>query len=253
MLYSSAPRKPAVLSAEQLWFPPAHQSTADGLVAVGGDLTPERLLLGYSRGLFPWYSEGTPILWWSPDPRCILPLDAVHVHKRLQRRLRQNVFRCTLNTAFEQVVQQCATSPRPGQKSTWILPEMRRAYVRLHQLGFAHSVECWQGEQLVGGVYGVALGRAFFGESMFHCVPDASKAALLWLVDRLREGGVTLFDCQQETPHMVRLGARMISRTEFLRRLDVALSPALDLGGKSLRSELKCTGELGRPQAANFG
>lgn len=253
MLYRGVSRKPAVLSAEQIWFPPAHLATADGLVAVGGDLTPERLLLGYSRGLFPWYSEGTPIMWWSPDPRCVLPLDAVHVPQRLQRRLRQNVFHCTLNTAFEQVVHMCAHSPRPGQRGTWILPEMRRAYLRLHQLGFAHSVECWQGDLLVGGVYGVSLGQAFFGESMFHCVPDASKAALLWLVHRLRERGVTLFDCQQETPHMVRLGAHMISRAEFLSRLDAALLPAANMGARGLRSELARPEGQERQAAANFG
>lgn len=235
MSLRAALRRPALLS-DRLWFPPVQHSTADGLVAVGGDLSPERLLLGYSRGLFPWYSEGMPILWWSPDPRWVLPLERVHVHKRLQRKLRQNIFRCTLNADFERVLHLCALSPRPGQDGTWILPEMRRAYVRLHQLGFAHSVECWQGEELVGGLYGVALGRAFFGESMFHRAPDASKAALLWLVDRLRERGYTLFDCQQETPHMVRLGALPLPRGDFLQQLDEALC-AVGSGGSRLHHE----------------
>ena len=222
----SKPYLPVQLGSSALWFPPVRQATSDGLLAVGGDLTPERLLLGYSRGIFPWYSQGTPILWWSPNPRCILPLDQVHVPRRLQRRLKQNAFRCTLNQAFGEVLRHCAGSHRPGQNGTWLLPEMQRAYTRLHQLGFAHSVECWQGDTLVGGIYGVALGRAFFGESMFHHASDASKAALVWLVERLRERGFTLFDCQQETPHMLRMGAYSVSREEFMDRLHAALKPA---------------------------
>ena len=223
MRIANAPLYPAHLHGSALWFPPVSQTTADGLLAVGGDLSPERLLLSYSRGIFPWYNEDTPILWWSPNPRCILPLDGLRVPRRLARKLKQGAFHCTLNTAFSQVTRQCAVSHRPGQNGTWLLPEMQRAYLRLHQLGFAHSVECWQGDTLVGGLYGVALGRAFFGESMFHRVPDASKAALIWLVGQLRQRGFTLFDCQQETPHMVKLGAQTVSRAVFMDKLNAAL------------------------------
>lgn len=216
---------PVVLPRDRLWFPPASAATKDGLLAVGGDLSPQRLLLAYARGIFPWYSEGAPILWWSPDPRCVLPLDGLHVPRRLTRRLRRGEFHLTVDAAFEQVMECCAQQPRPGQDGTWILPEMREAYGQLHAMGFAHSVEAWKDGRLVGGIYGVALGRAFFGESMFHLEADASKVALVGLVDILRKENVTLFDCQQETPHMRRWGAVVIPREEFLRRLDGALAP----------------------------
>ena len=214
---------PVPLPLGRLWFPPVEDAPEDGLLAVGGDLSPQRLLLGYSRGIFPWYSENAPILWWSPDPRCILPLDALRVPQRLRRRLRQGLFQMTCDVAFDAVVEHCACQPRPGQNGTWILPEMREAYGRLHGMGFAHSVETWRDGRLVGGIYGVALGRAFFGESMFHLEADASKAALLELVAHLRRWGFTLFDCQQETPHMLRWGAVAVPRSEFLRLLDDAL------------------------------
>lgn len=214
----------AVLLPESgLWFPPLEEASTDGLLAVGGDLSPERLLLAYARGIFPWYCEGAPILWWSPDPRCILPLDGVHVPRRLRRRLRQGIFTMTSNRAFSEVLKNCARQPRPGQEGTWLLPEMRTAYTRLHEMGFAHSVEAWRGGNLAGGIYGVALGRVFFAESMFHHESDASKAALVWCAERLRAGGFVLFDCQQETPHMKRFGAVMVSRRRFRRMLDKAL------------------------------
>jgi len=210
---------------DRIWFPPLEEAEPEGLVGVGGDLSPQRLLAAYSLGIFPWYSEEDgPILWWSPDPRCILPLDAVHVPRSLQRVLRRRLFRCTLNHAFGDVVQSCAASPRTGQGGTWLGRAMIKAYEGLHHLGCAFSVEAWQGGRLAGGIYGVALGRAFFGESMFYRVPDASKAALMYLVDYLRGQGFVLFDCQQETQHMRRFGAVAIPRAEFARRLGKALA-----------------------------
>lgn len=217
--------RPAILRPDTPDFPPLTAATPEGLLAVGGDLSPLRLLTAYSKGIFPWYSENSPILWWSPDPRCILPLEALRVSRRLQRRLKQHIFRCTLDTAFEDVLAGCATQYRPGQGGTWLIPEMRAAYARLHALGFAHSAEAWLGDTLVGGVYGVALGRAFFGESMFHTHADASKAALVFLVERLRAAGYTLFDCQQATPHMLRLGATCVPRADFICMLEQALVP----------------------------
>ncbi len=212
-----------------IWFPPVHEAE-DGLVAVGGDLSPERLLFGYAQGIFPWYDEQSPILWWSPEPRCVLPLDNFYISSRLKRKIKNGPFHCTLNTAFDDVIKNCANVARPGQGGTWILPEMQDAYRILHLLGFAHSIECWKNDVLVGGVYGVALGKAFFGESMFHHVADASKIALEYLVNLLKMQGFTLFDCQQETPHMLEMGAITIARLDFNSLLDSALSAsAMDI------------------------
>lgn len=216
---------PCILSENRSWFPPLEAASAEGLLAMGGDLSPERLLAAYARGIFPWYSEDTPILWWSPDPRTILPLDAVHVPRRLERRLRNRDFSFTMDTVFSQVIDECAASSRPGQRGTWLVGDMICAYTWLHHLGYAHSVEVWKDGVLVGGLYGVALGRAFFGESMFYRVPDASKAALVWLARRLRKWGFTLCDCQQHTVHMARFGAVDVPRKEFARLLEQALSP----------------------------
>jgi len=208
-----------------IWFPPLEEAEPEGLIGVGGDLSPQRLLTAYSLGIFPWYSEEDgPILWWSLDPRSVLPLDAVHVPRRLQRVLRRRLFRCTLNHAFGEVIRSCSASPRPGQRGTWLGHAMIEAYEHLHRLGYAFSVEAWREGDLAGGIYGVALGRAFFGESMFYRAPGASQAALLYLVDYLRGQGCVLFDCQQNTPHMRRLGAVEIPRAEFIRRLGEALA-----------------------------
>ena len=185
----------------------------------GGDLSPERLIYAYSRGIFPWYEEGSPILWWSPDPRCVLFPDKLHVPGRRRRVLSSGRRRFGVGGCFGTVSRACAAVPRPGQDGTWIVPDMVTAYERLHELGHAHSVEVWQGEELAGGLYGVLIGRAFFGESMFHREPDASKAAVVHLVSWLRERGVEMIDCQQTTPHMLRLGAVEISRAEFILRL----------------------------------
>lgn len=216
---------PCLLSANRNWFPPLEAASEEGLLAIGGDLSPERLLTAYARGIFPWYDEDTPILWWSPDPRTILPLDMLHVPRRLERLLRNNVFSFSMDKAFARVITGCASTPRPGQRGTWLVKDMISAYTWLHHLGYAHSVEVWQDGELAGGLYGVALGRAFFGESMFYRVPEASKAALVWLARRLREWGFTLCDCQQHTAHMARFGAVDVPRREFVRLLRQALSP----------------------------
>jgi leucyl/phenylalanyl-tRNA--protein transferase len=204
-------------------FPDPALAEPDGLLAVGGDLAPERLLTAYAQGIFPWYDERSPILWWSPDPRLVLEPAWLHVSRSLRRTLRRGPFRVTADTAFEQVIRRCAVRARPGQRGTWITAEMIEAYVRLHRLGFAHSFEAWAGDALVGGLYGVSLGAAFFGESMFADRPDASKVAFARAVEWLDARGVALVDCQVRTEHLVTLGAREIPRPEFLARLGAAL------------------------------
>jgi leucyl/phenylalanyl-tRNA--protein transferase len=201
------------------WFVPAW-ADPEGLVAVGGDLSPRRLLRAYRRGVFPWYHEGGPILWWSPDPRAVIELDGLHVSRRLRRTIRSGRFQVTVNRAFAAVVRGCADRPGEG---TWITPAMARAYAELHRLGHAHSVEAWRGGELAGGLYGVAVGGLFAGESMFSRASDASKVALAFTVGRLRERGFRLFDIQVPTEHTARLGAVTIPRREYLARLRAAL------------------------------
>jgi leucyl/phenylalanyl-tRNA--protein transferase len=207
---------------ERLVFPPPHLAE-DGLLAVGGDLRPERLLLGYTLGIFPWYEDGLPILWHSPDPRMVLTADRLHVSKSLEKRIRQRPYRVTTDRAFREVIDLCASMPRPGQDGTWITTEMREAYVTLHRMGFAHSAEAWRGGELVGGLYGVSLGAAFFGESMFARAPDASKIAFVTLVRGMAARGVFLVDCQVHTEHLARFGAEEWPRRTFLRALREAL------------------------------
>lgn len=207
----------------RIQFPDPSRAEPDGLLAVGGDLEPERLLAAYAEGIFPWYDERSPILWWSPDPRLVLEPEALHVSRRLARTLRQGRFRVTSDTAFEQVIRRCAERARPGQRGTWITEEMIQAYAGLHRLGFAHAFEAWEGETLAGGLYGVSLGAAFFGESMFADAPDASKVAFVRAVEWLREKGIRIVDCQVRTEHLVSLGAHEIPREEFLVRLAQAL------------------------------
>ncbi len=204
-------------------FPDPARAEADGLLAVGGDLSPERLLAAYAAGIFPWYGPGSPILWWSPDPRLVLEPARLHVARSLQKTMRQGRYRVSADEAFERVIERCASRPRPGQDGTWITDDMLRAYVRLHQLGFAHSFEAWQGNELAGGLYGVSLGVAFFGESMFADAPDASKVAFVTAVEWLAARGIDLLDCQVATRHLERFGARGVSRDEFLARLARAL------------------------------
>lgn len=209
--------------SRELAFPSPHEAEPGGLLAVGGDLGSARILLAYSMGIFPWYSEGEPILWWSPDPRCVLDLDDFHVSRRLRRVLNQGRFRVTFDEDFRGVIRACASVERRGQEGTWITPEMERAYVRLHEAGVAHSVECWLGEDLVGGIYGIALGRGFFGESMFHRETDASKVVVARLVDRLAGWDFHFIDAQVTTSHMLSLGAREVPRALFLEDLEEAL------------------------------
>lgn len=210
-------------------FPPVERawgtrSEAPGLLAAGGDLSVPTLRDAYSHGIFPWFSEGQPILWWSPDPRMVLVPEEFRLSRSLAKRLRQAHFEISTDTAFRAVMQGCAETPRPGQNGTWIVNEIIDAYSALHELGFAHSVECWQTDdagqrRLVGGLYGVCLGRMFYGESMFSHVTDSSKAAFASLVRWLRENEVGLIDCQMKTAHLASLGAKEIPRREFLDRL----------------------------------
>lgn len=193
----------------------------NGLLAVGGCLSPERLLRAYSVGIFPWYDDSTPICWWSPDPRTVLYPDALKVSRSLRKVIRSRRYTVTLDRAFDAVIDGCS-APRAQASGTWITPEMHQAYCRLHRLGFAHSVETRQGEELVGGLYGVALGRVFFGESMFSRASDASKVALAALCAHLRHGGFRLIDCQLPTDHLHRLGAQDIPRRRFLQQLSSA-------------------------------
>jgi len=210
------PRKPI--------FPDPELAEPDGLLAVGGDLSPDRLLRAYADGIFPWYSEETPILWWSPEPRMVLLPAEFHVPRSLGRTMRTGAFEVRADTAFGEVIRRCADKDRPGQDGTWITPEMVLAYERLHDLGYAHSFEAWEGGELAGGLYGVSLGAAFFGESMFADRPDASKVAFAASVEWLRARGFELVDCQVDTEHLRRFGAREIPRAEFLARLRNAMA-----------------------------
>ena len=208
-----------------LRFPPVDLSTPEGLLAIGGDLRPERLLEAYRHGIFPWYNDDQPILWWSPDPRTVLFPDKLHISRSLKRSLRPGLFSVTLDTCFLDVMQHCA-GPRPQYPDggTWITADMLEAYGRLYELGYAHSVETWQEGQLVGGLYGVALGGAFFAESMFTRTSDASKVALVSLVRQLQAWGFRLMDCQQSSLHIKMLGAEDIPPREFLDHLTAALA-----------------------------
>ncbi|PZR11863.1 MAG: leucyl/phenylalanyl-tRNA--protein transferase [Archangium gephyra] len=200
-------------------FPPIEDTDADGIIAVGGDLRPERLEEAYRRGIFPWYSEGLPILWHCPDPRFVLEPKSLHVPRSLRKMMNRGVYEVKLDTAFEGVIDGCAKTKRPGQRGTWITRDMRKAYLKLHELGLAHSAETWFDGRLVGGLYGVSLGRVFYGESMFAHADDASKVAFVTLVEWMRGWGVQLVDCQQETAHLARFGATPWPRDRFTAAL----------------------------------
>lgn len=202
-----------------LWFPPVEMAQEDGLLAYGGDLSVERLLLAYRSGIFPWFNEDEPPLWWSPDPRMVLFPEELVVSKSMRSVLRKEVFEFKVDTAFEEVIRACAATPRPGQDGTWITDDIIHAYTELHRLGYAHSAEAWQDGMLVGGLYGIRLGHAFFGESMFSHVPNASKAAFIQYVQLLAADGVEIIDCQVYTAHLESLGARGIGREEFLGKI----------------------------------
>lgn len=200
-------------------FPSPHFAEPEGLLAVGGDLTPLRLLEAYRQGIFPWYGPEDPILWWSPHPRLVLFPQDLHISRRLQRTIKSGKFKVTADTAFTPVVAACATTLRKEGSGTWLGPEMRHAYIHLHQLGFAHSIECWHEDELAGGLYGIVLDQVFFGESMFSVVSDASKVALASLVQLAGIRGIKLIDCQVSSEHLKRLGANEIGRDHFLRLL----------------------------------
>jgi leucyl/phenylalanyl-tRNA---protein transferase len=211
------------LPEEEPLFPPPSEAEANGLLAVGGDLSPQRLLAAYSQGIFPWFSQGDPYMWWSPDPRLILTPDSLHIPKSLKKTIRRDRFHITFNCAFDRVIQACSQVKRGEGEGTWITEEMRVAYGELHRLGHALSVEAWllEGEEaiLAGGSYGIVMGRCFFGESMFHCRPEASKVAFVALVMELKKQGVELIDCQMKTDHLLRFGAWEVPRKEFLKRM----------------------------------
>ena len=202
-------------------FPPIATALTDpnGLLAAGGDISADRLLAAYSQGIFPWYGEGQPVLWWSPDPRMVLFVDEFRITRSLGKAIRQRRFDVRVDSAFRTVMESCSTTPRHGQTGTWITPELVDAYCALHHRGHAHSVEAWRGDKLVGGLYGVSIGRMFFGESMFTRETDASKVALAHLVAMARRAGIPMIDCQQETAHLASLGARSIPRAAFANRL----------------------------------
>jgi leucyl/phenylalanyl-tRNA---protein transferase len=204
-------------------FPPPEGADADGLVAVGGDLSLPRLLEAYRQGIFPWYEEGGPVLWWSPDPRLILDPEKFRASRSLRAVIRKGRFEVRFDTAFAEVIRACAQTKRRGEVGTWITPEVQSAYTALHELGYAHSIESWVQGELAGGLYGLLLGRCFFGESMFARRTDASKVALAALVDFLKAREVRLIDCQVTSAHLRSLGAKEIPRAEFLRRLREAL------------------------------
>jgi len=206
---------------KSLWFPPVTDASEDGLLAVGGDLSPERLLLAYQSGIFPWYSEGQPILWWSPDPRMVLFPKQLKVSKSFRKTIKSEKFTVTFNQNFTEVIENCAVIRREGQDGTWITSEIEKAYINLHKKGHAVSVEVWQDEELVGGLYGIDLpeNRVFCGESMFAKVSDASKVGFYYLVQFLEGKNYRLIDCQIYTEHLERLGAEEISKEEFLRHL----------------------------------
>jgi leucyl/phenylalanyl-tRNA---protein transferase len=203
---------------KQITFPPVHLAEPDGLLAVGGDLSTERLLMAYQSGIFPWY-EGEHILWWCPDPRFVMYPHELKVSKSMKVLLKRQAFDFTINQAFTQVINSCKTISRKEQDGTWITDEVKKAYTRLHQLGYAHSAEVWQNGLLVGGLYGVRLGKVFFGESMFSKASNASKYAFISYVQELRSEGVKLIDCQVYTEHLESLGARMIDRNVFMQEL----------------------------------
>nr|WP_294906616.1 leucyl/phenylalanyl-tRNA--protein transferase [uncultured Lacibacter sp.] len=203
------------LLTDKLWFPPADNATADGLLAIGGDLQLERLLLAYRSGIFPWFNDDEPPLWWCPDPRCVLIPEELYVSKSMQQLIKRNAFTVTFNKAFSTVIHLCGQT-RKLKEGTWITREIEKAYTQLHQKGHALSAEAWLDNELAGGLYGVRLGNIFFGESMFSKVSNASKYAFITLVQQLQKEGVVLIDCQIHTAHLESLGAKMISRKEFL-------------------------------------
>jgi len=206
--------------SKELFFPPVSHANADGILAVGGDLSPERLLLAYKNGIFPWFEENEPIFWWAPNPRMVLFLEELVVSKSMRNILNQNIFTVTFNQNFREVILNCQKAKRKGQNGTWITQEMLEAYCKLNELGRAKSVEVWQKNQLVGGLYGIDLGHIFCGESMFSIVSNASKVAFISLVNQLKTGNYKVLDCQVHNKHLESLGCREIDRTDFMKLLE---------------------------------
>ena len=222
-------RMPLFRLSDAIVFPPPGLATPEGLLAIGGDLRRRRLLAAYEWGIFPWYAEGQPIMWWSPDPRLVLYPREIRISKSLRKVIRRGTFKITIDRAFHEVIRGCATAKRAGGEGTWLVPEMIDAYCDLHEAGLAHSVEAWHGDSLAGGLYGVSLGRCFFGESMFTVMSNASKVAFAALAAFLADREFGLIDCQVPTDHLVSFGAREISRRDFLLALkELIRQPALD-------------------------
>jgi len=221
---------PVFVLSKALGFPPPRLATPEGLLAVGGDLSGDRLLLAYRMGIFPWYSDDEPILWWSPDPRLVLYPQEFHRSRSLEKVIRRGEFRVTTDQAFETVIRECAAMRTAGGEGTWIVPDMIRAYCDLHRMGVAHSVEAWSGSHLAGGLYGVSLGSGYFGESMFARATNASKVALAALAAYLAAEGFELIDCQVTTGHLQRLGAREIPRERYLEELKRCLQAPTRIG-----------------------
>lgn len=205
---------------QDLFFPPVSNANADGILALGGDLSPDRLLLAYKSGIFPWFEDDEPIIWWSPNPRMVLFLDELVVSKSMRNILNRNVFKVTFNQNFRAVISNCQNIKRNGQNGTWITNDMIEAYCKLNEMGVAKSVEVWQNDELVGGLYGIDLGHIFCGESMFSKVSNASKVAFIALVNQLKKGNYNLLDCQVYNEHLESLGCREIDRTEFMQILN---------------------------------
>jgi len=214
---------PIIQLSKEIIFPSPEHARKDGLLAIGGDLGEERLLKAYSMGIFPWYNDDSPILWWSPDPRLILIPEELNISRSLRKVIKKGIFKVTMDAAFEEVIRNCSEVTRKGQDGTWITEDMVEAYIRLHKSGYAHSVESWHEGELVGGLYGIILGKAFFGESMFSKASNASKVAFVTLVEKLRDKGFALIDCQVRTEHLISLGAREVHRKKFLDMLRKAL------------------------------
>lgn len=214
--------------SERVEFPPAWLARSDGLLCIGGDLSPQRLMLAYQNGIFPWFSNNEPILWWSPDPRMVLFPSEIRVSKSLKKKIRKSPFQVRLNTAFEQTIVACSKPRQEKDEGTWLVNEMIEAYIELHHMGVAHSVETWHGDRLVGGLYGICMGKSFFGESMFSLESDASKIALVALADYLSHYGFDLIDCQVTTDHLLTMGAVEISRNAFLDTLKHSIGRQTD-------------------------
>ena len=221
--------------SEKVSFPPPHFAARNGLLAIGGDLSEQRLLLAYRLGIFPWFSPYDPILWWSPDPRLVLYPSEIHVSRRLRRTIRRGVFDVTSDTAFDRVISECARIRLENNEETWLVEDMVAAYRRLHELGYAHCVEVWQNSDLAGGLYGVSMGGCFFGESMFSRAANASKVALVALCNYLQGHDFDLIDCQVTTAHLVSLGAREIPRKRFLKQLEASVNRPTKKGKWSVR------------------